>query len=178
MKKLACAALVLGFLAGCSSMNINTDFAYEADFSQYKTFAYQDTDMSVADTQPLAHERIVGAIKRELQGKGFTEATSNPDIYVTYYGEDKEQIALDTTHMGYGYGPGWGWGGGFGSSTTTVRSYTQGTLVVDMWDAEAKQLVWRGVISDTLSDNPQKNIEKMNKGMAKIFERYPPTPGS
>ena len=159
-------------------MKINTDFAHEADFAKYKTFAYRDTDMSIGDTQPLAHERIVGAIKQELQGKGFSEATSNPDVYVTYYGEDKEQIALDTTHMGYRYGPGWGWGRGFGSSTTTVRSYTQGTLVIDLWDAEANQLVWRGVISDTISDNPQKNIDKINKGVAKVFERYPPVTGS
>ncbi len=175
MKKLAWAVLVLGFLAGCSSMKVNTDFAREADFSSYKTFAYRDTDLSVADTQPLSHERIVNAIKRELQGRGLSEASSNPDVYVTYYGEDKEQIALDTTHMDYGYGPGWSWGGGFGSSTTTVRSYTQGTLVVDMWDAKEKKLVWRGIVSDTLSDKPEKNIDKINKGLAKVFERYPPT---
>ena len=51
-------------------------------------------------------------------------------------------------------------------------------IVVDMWDAEAKELVWRGVASDTISDNPQKNIQKINKAMAKMFERYPPAASS
>jgi hypothetical protein len=81
--------------------------------------------------------------------------------------------------MGYGYGGGWYWGGyggygGMGSSTTRVRTYNQGTIVIDMWDAKAKELVWRGIVTDTISDNPQKNIDKINKGLARVFERYPP----
>ncbi len=186
MKKLAAAVLALGFLAGCSSMTVNTDWAHEADFSKYKTFQYKQTDGNIADTNQLGDQRIVAGIKREMKAKGFTEADSNPDVYVTYHGEDQEQISLDTTTMGYGgygYGPGWGWGRGgmgmgMGSSTTTVRTYTKGTLIVDIWDASAKELIWRGVASDTLSENPQKNIDKGNKALAKMFERYPPTAGS
>jgi hypothetical protein len=28
--------------------------------------------------------------------------------------------------------------------------------------------------SDTISDNPEKNIAKINNALAKMFERYPP----
>ena len=89
-------------------------------------------------------------------------------------------MALDTTSFGYGYGPGWYWGGmgGMGTSTTQVRTYTVGTLIVDIWDIKAKQLIWRGIASDSLSDNPQKNQEKAAKALAKIFEKYPPPTGS
>ena len=78
---------------------------------------------------------------------------------------------------GWGMGPGWGWGGGMGmgSSTTQVRNYTVGTLVLDMWEVERKQLVWRTTASDTLSDNPQKNSEKIQEAARKMFEEYPPT---
>ncbi len=179
MKQLTCALLVLG-LAGCASMTVNTDWAHEVDFSKYKTFQYKETDGNIADTNQLGDQRIVAGIKREMTGKGFTEVGSSPDVYVTYHGEDKENISLDTTTTGYGgyrYGPGWGWGrGGIGmaSSTTTVRTYTQGTLIVDIWDAKAKELIWRGVVSDTISESPQKNVEKVNKGLAKMFKNYPP----
>lgn len=184
MTKLAMAVLTLGLLAGCASMTVNTDWAREADFSKYKTFQYKETEGNIADTNPLGDQRIIAGIKREMQAKGFTEASSNPDVYVTYHGEDKEGISLDTTTMGYGgygLGPGWGWGYGgmgMGSSTTTVRTYTKGTLIVDIWDASAKELVWRGVASDTLSEDPQKNVDKGNKALAKMFERYPPKAGS
>jgi hypothetical protein len=68
-------------------------------------------------------------------------------------------------------------GMGMGTSTTNVRTYTQGTLIVDIWDAKAKELIWRGVASDTLSEDPQKNVEKGSKALAKMFKFYPPTEG-
>ncbi len=78
---------------------------------------------------------------------------------------------------GWGYGPGWGWGGrgGMGSSTTTVRQYNVATVVLDLWDAKQKRLVWRGTVSDTLSDNPQKNAKKIHTAAEKLFKDYPPT---
>lgn len=172
--KLLLAVLALGIAVGCASLKVNTDYAREADFSKYKTFAYTDTENNIEDTNQLGHRRLVDGIRREMLGKGLEEVGGNPDLYVTYHGEDKEQVSLDTTSYGYGYGRGWYWGGGMGSTTTTVRTYTQGTLVVDIWDAEAKELIWRGVASDTISDNPEKNIAKVNKAIAKMFERYPP----
>ena len=97
---------------------------------------------------------------------------------MTYHGEDAENVSLDTTHFGYGYGPGWYWGGGgMGTSTTQVRTYRVGTLVVDVWDAKAEQLVWRGIASDTLGQDPQKNQKIAAKALAKMFEKFPP-PGS
>ena len=164
--------LALGMAVGCASLKVNTDYAREADFPKYKTFEYVDTLNNIEDTNPLGHRRIVEGIRREMLGKGLQEEGSNPDFYVTYHGEEKAQVSLDTNH--YGYGPGWYWGGGMGTSTTQVRTYTEGTLVVDIWDAKAKQLLWRGVASDTISDNPEKNIAKVNKALAKMFDRYPP----
>ena len=179
MKRFVLGLLATTLVAGCSSMKVDTDYARQADFSKYKTFAYKDTELSISDTQPLAHERLVNAIRRELEAKGLKEVSSNPDLYVTYYGEDKENIVLDTTHFGYGYGPGWYWHGGMGmgSTTTRVRTYTTGTLVVDLWDAKAEQLVWRGTASDTVSDNEEKNARKIQTVLRKMFEKYPPPSG-
>jgi hypothetical protein len=82
-------------------------------------------------------------------------------------------------NTGYGYGPGWGWGGGgmgMGSSTTTVRTYEEGTIIVDIYRADDKQLVWRGTVTGTISDDPKKNEKNIVKGIAKLFEKYPPAP--
>ena len=57
-----------------------------------------------------------------------------------------------------------GGGMGMGTSTTQVRTYAQGTLVVDIWDVNKKELVWRGVGSDTVSDSPESNAKKINIG--------------
>ncbi|GMR23548.1 MAG: DUF4136 domain-containing protein [Acidobacteriota bacterium] len=182
--RLAVAGAIAAVAIGCSGMKINHDWDRQADFSKYKTYAWYDSDTNIKDTDPLAHERFISAIDSQLAAKGFQKVGSNPDVFVTYNSEESEQMSLDTTYMGggWGYGPGWGWGGGYGGgmgggmggSTTTVRKYSVGTVVLDLWDAKQKRLVWRGTASDTMSDNPQKNATKINAAAEKLFKDYPP----
>ena len=165
---------------GCSSMKVNHDYDREANFSSFQTYSWYESDNTVADTDPLAHERFINAVNGQMRANGFSEVSSNPDVFVTYNAEESTNMSLNTTYMGggWGYGPGWGWGGmggmGMTSSTTQVREYQVGTVVLDMWDAKQKRLVWRGTVSDTVSDNPSKNASKINKAAEKLFKDYPP----
>jgi len=152
--------LVLLFTASCDFKTI-VDYDRSADFSNVKTYAwFVERDDKVSD---LTHRRILEAVDEQLALKGMTVADNNPDVYVTYFGDDNEKVVADTTHHGYGYGRSWYWdpywgGGGMSSSTTRVRTYTEGTLVVDIYLAEEKELIWRGAITGTISDNPQTNV--------------------
>ena len=47
-------------------------------------------------------------------------------------------------------------------------------VVVDLIESKEKKLVWRGVGTDTVSDNPEKNEKKINNAAKKMFEKYPP----
>jgi hypothetical protein len=47
-------------------------------------------------------------------------------------------------------------------------------LVIDIWDARTKQLLWRGTATDTVSENPEKNEKNLKKAMEKLFRKYPP----
>ena len=49
-----------------------------------------------------------------------------------------------------------------------------GSLVVDLVDASSKDMVWRGVATDTLSDKTKKNGHKLNKAIRRMFKKYPP----
>jgi hypothetical protein len=55
-----------------------------------------------------------------------------------------------------------------------VQNYKVGTLVIDLFDARTKQLIWRGSASDTLADKSDKNIKNLDKGVQKMFEHFPP----
>jgi hypothetical protein len=72
-----------------------------------------------------------------------------------------------------GFGRGWRWGG-FGEATTTTEIYKVGTLVVDLFDTKTKKLIWRGTSSDTLSNSSDKNIKNLDKGVEKMFKKFPP----
>ena len=166
------------FVLGCD-LATSTDYDREADFSKVTTYAWAgERNPEIND---LDHNRILAAVNSQLERKGLREDDSNPDVFVTYYGDDNERAVIDTTHSGYGYGGDMYWGGmgmaGMGSSTTTVRTYQEGTIIVDIYWAEDKQLIWRGTVTGTISDDPKKNEKNINKGIAKMFEKYPPPPG-
>jgi len=180
------ALLGILVLASCSSMKVHTDHDPTASFSSLNTYAWKLGDGTVEAENPLSHKRMLDAVDAALAEKGMRKVSGSPDAYITYYADSKEEVRADTTHMGYGYSPGWYyggrgyWGGGMGgmsTSTTRVRAYEVGTIVVDMWAAGDKKLVWRGQASDTISESPKKNHEKITTAVSKMFAKYPPTDG-
>jgi hypothetical protein len=68
---------------------------------------------------------------------------------------------------------GWRWRG-MGETTTTVQNYKVGTLVIDLYDASNKQLIFRGTAEDTLSKNPEHNEKTLEKAVDKMFKKFPP----
>jgi len=66
----------------------------------------------------------------------------------------------------------WSIGGGFATVNQNIENV--GSLIVDLVDAPQNQLIWRAVGTDTLSDKPEKNAEKIQKTVAKMFQKYPP----
>ena len=174
MKRTLCGLLALVLTTGCSSLRVTMDYSEAADFSQFQTFHFENTAGSLARMNPLAHQRIVNAIGRELEGHGFREVDSDPDVFVTYYASSREEVVVNTTHMGYHRSSHWRWGGGMTHSTTTVNTYTRGSLVIDMWDAKTDELVWRGTASDIISAHPERKAQTISRAIATMFLRYPP----
>ena len=171
LRRFLCLASVV-LVSACGGAKVVIDYDREADFSQYKTFSYQEGTPFTEN--PLVDQRIVAAIERHLAQEGLQKVDSNADLHATYHAATGQQSEYYTTGYGYGVGPGWRWGGGMASSTTREVSYTVGTLVVDLWDISDKQLVFRGSASGTVSDDPSKSTENINKVMDRIFENYPP----
>ena len=168
--------LVLGALPA-AAQKVYIDYDEEADFSSFKTFAWGPTpEASLKDSSPLMHSRIKNAIEYQLTTGGLVEDTENPDLYVTYHGEEEEEMRIDTHTWGYGFGRRWRWdpywGSGFGDTTTTVHTYDVGTLIIDIWDAEAKQLIWRGSATGTIPSSPEKQAKKIDDAVAKIARQW------
>ena len=161
-------------VAGCDKVQV--DFDKDAPFASYKTYHWADGN-DVDEINELVHRRIVAAIDQQMELKGFSKVESNPDVFVAYHASFKDQMVVDTTTYGYGYGPGWGWHGGMGgmgSSTSRVRQYTEGTFVVDIWDAGRKQLVWRAAKTGTVNEKTGTDDKKVRKSAAEFFKDYPP----
>jgi hypothetical protein len=149
------------------AQQVKTDYDRNANFTQYKTYSWS----SVKTKDPLLVDRIKSEVNSTLAAKGLTQVDSNGDLSITAMEITKNQQTLNTFYDG-GFG-GWRWGG-FGDATTTTETYKVGTLVVDLFDTQSKELVFRGSSSDTLSSNSDKNIKNLNKGVEKMFKHFPP----
>lgn len=176
MKMQKAVSVLMGMMflfAGiASAQQVKTDYDRSANFAQYKTYTWEH----VKTKDPLDADRIKSAVNAALSAKGWTQVESGGDVSIVAMEITSNQQTLNTFYDGLGGG--WGWrrfgGGGFGEATTTTETYKVGTVVVDLFDAKSKQLIWRGNSSDTLSNNSDKNIKNLDKGVNKMFKNFPP----
>lgn len=126
------------------AQQVNTDYDRAANSSQYKTYRWE----KVQTPDPLSVDRIKAAVDAALAAKGWTQVESGGDISII-------AIEINRDHQ-------------------TLNTYTVGTLVVDLFDAKTKNLVWRGVSSGMLSDKSDKNIENLNREAQEMFQHFPP----
>lgn len=171
------ALCALSFAAHAQKPRIqwNNQYAFDA----VETFAWQATPSSLQERNPFMHSLIKNTLEAELATSGLTQVDSNPDVWVNYHASTSTDVELRSDSYGYGFGgygsSAWGYYGmghmGSVSTTTRVVQIERGTLVVDIWDAATKELVWRGEVSDTMPDNPQKAEKLVVRAIGKLADQ-------
>src|ERR1700688_2427383 len=163
-------AMFFVLTAASLAQQVKTDYDHNANFGQYKTYSWE----KVQTQDQLLVDRIKAAVNGALAAKGWTQVDSGGDVSIVAMEITQNKQTLNTFYDGFGGGWRWGGFGGFGDATTTTENYKVGTLVVDLFDAHTKTLIWRGSSSDTLSDKSDKNIKNLDKGVQKMFDHFPP----
>ena len=164
-----CTLFFLAMLGAAFAQQVKTDFDHQANFSQYKTYSWQE----IKPANSLWDARIKGAVDAQLAAKGWTQVDNGGDIAIVAIATTHTEKTLQTLYDGMGGGWRWRGFGGMGEATTTEQDYKEGTLLVDMYDVKTKQLIWRGSAEDTLSNKAEKNEKALNKGVAKMFKKFP-----
>jgi hypothetical protein len=171
-------------LNGCSSTKITSDYDKETDFSQYQDFHYlgwaNDSDQILND---FDKKRIEQAFANEFGKRGIkfvdqSEADATVSLFIVV--DEQTSVTAYSDYyggMGYGYGyPGWGWGGGMSTTRYQENHYLVGALVVDVFDAETKKLIWQGVSSGTINENTKNREERINYLARAMMAKYPVKP--
>lgn len=168
----------MGLVASCgSSMVIETQVESDADFSDYKTWNWlpdiePPTDPRVAD--PMVQQRIRTAIERQFAEQGFEKTTTSPDFYVSYHAalqDHLSQTMVDDRYDNASYAE---------YATNWEHDYThawlEGSLVIDILDAESIELVWRGSAQAELTENAtdDERDKRVKEAVAKMLEKFPP----
>ncbi|MDC6405170.1 MULTISPECIES: DUF4136 domain-containing protein [Maribacter] len=185
LKFLSLILLGLVFLSSCSSVRVLSDYNQEANFNEYKSYAFYKTGIDKAQISDLDKKRILYAIEDEMASRGFVKS-ENPDLLISIFTKEEERVDVYNNNFGWGWGgawgwgpawawgPGWGWGwGGWGPNVSTR---TQGSLYIDLIDTKNRELVWQGKGEGTLANtkNIEKKEQRIKEFVSQILEQYPP----
>ena len=172
------AGLILSLtllLAACSGISTSTDYDPAANFGSYGTYSWAETEGTSMDD--LTDARVRSAVDATLAAKGLSKMNSGGDLAVAYQVTTADRKTYNTVSTGWGGGYRYGWGGGgMGMTTTTEQNYTEGTVILAMFDQGTKSLVWKGTASGTVDPgkSPQERAETIQGAFDKMLKDFPP----
>ena len=173
MRKNRALLIAVAISATCLFAKTLVDYDHAANFEKYHTYSW----VAVNIQESLWKDRVANAIDGQLSAKGWRKVESRGDATVLAVGATHTQVTYETWYGG-GFGGGWfhrGWWGGPGYVATDVERTPVGTLHIDIFDTQTKKVIWHGSASDTLSAKPDKNEKKLEKDVAELFKKFPPT---
>lgn len=152
----------------------NYGFARDADFSKYKTYKWVSIE-SAQHLDELTADQVMGTIEVELGKKGLKMSPSDKaDLYIGFQITSGNEKQLDHYDIGSEYIPPAGANAdSAGGAAATVHS---GPLVLYMYDAAKKRLVWWSALPNAIdaSASPEKKQRHLDKAIAKLLKDYPP----
>lgn len=177
-------ATVFIFLVGCETTpRVDTDYREAYNFSALKTYAVQEntqkagTDLLVS---PFTLTHLHDVVSQQLGQRYAPSAT--PDFYVRYHVVFEEKIDPRSYDDIYGYGfyrrgyyrhP---FSPFFYGPNAGVRTYNQGSLIIDIYDAKTNQPLWRGVSEKRLSRgmSPRDQRAVLAQAAVEVISAFPP----
>lgn len=161
-----CAIFLSSCVATSGIDHTNTISSSEGVLAKKTTYAwYQSTPAAQPAYGPGfdadLHKHLLKAVEEELQRKGYTKTSVNPDMLVAYDVSVSVPDAMDKPEL---YGPGFGYSYAYMSGYRytygnaelpgyrAVDLFKQGTLILDVIDPKTKQLLWRGWTEGAIKD--------------------------
>lgn len=177
MKKTGWSALALITLAGACGPGIRAgaDFAPDVDFGSFSTYVWDEPDTRPVgdprlENNPFFEQRLHDAIEREMSARGFQAAEADGGLTVHHHATVRPHVEVYEADVAEGYAqPDYVDG-------SRVIQYDEGTLLVDIADAETREVVWRGWAQFDISaalEDPEVMSERIDAAVEKMFESFP-----
>lgn len=172
-------------LAGCATApEVRVDYDRTADFTSYQTFGFASplgTDRS--GYQSVVSQHLKASTQREMEARGMRLDSAAPQLLINFSASLNEKLRVSSAPymmMGIGY---YGYRGGMYSAwplyadQTIVTQYREGTLNIDVVDAARKQLVWEGVVINSVTQEMLDNVPAaVDAAVKAAFAKYPIPP--
>ncbi len=178
---LTLCCLVSVFLLGCSAVQVSHDYVEGRAFVEFHYYDWKVDERvasgNVREDDPLLHRRLQSTIDRVLTEQGY-QFSEEADFRVSYDFSISTKLESDpfSTSIGFGVGPRRHYGA-FGIGTgADIRQYDVGILVIDFFDPQTNELIWRGRGSETIAVHmsPQQTTVMVDRMVRAIIAQFPP----
>ena len=174
------ASLAIALITACSPVRVSQDYLQTVDFSAIHSYGWREsappTGADPRVTNPLLRQRFHEAIDQTLNQRGYRQA-EQADAKVDYIYAIVNRFDADQfdSAVGLGFGHNHGFGA-FWGTTPIIRQYDVSLLLIDIYDAGGKRLLWRGSGSEILTtyNTPAELTAAVNRMVAAILAQFPP----
>ena len=161
----AIAWLVLAAVAGSAGASVSIDARPGVDFSKYETYSWK---LGTPARHERAQTRIVRAVGEQLVRDGFVHVATDPDLYVTTHVLVDTHTLEELNNLNQ-------WDFWTGMTDVDAFDLGAGTLIVDFVDASTGEIVWRGLVTETVTGTiNDKTLKRIDKIVARLFKKFPP----
>jgi hypothetical protein len=166
--------IMTAILLACSpAVSVFHDYDRDKDIQSYATYDWKAVDGVESNQNPIYYnelndKRIKTATDKVFVEKGYQHVSDAPSLLLHYHiiVEDKSIVTMDPNE--HQFSPYWM------REEMSTYQYKEGTLILDLMDAETNELVWRGWAVGTLEDlRPEHFEKKLVKTIERILEPLP-----
>ena len=168
---LAIVGILAASVSACGyGIKATSDYDRRANVSNYGSFFMLKGNSS---GDAVTDERLMSDVKNMLLLKGWLEVPEGDgQAAVIIHTATATDHTYESFYRGWG---GWRWRWTPVSDPPEfAEDYKVGTVVVTIFDADAKQAIWRGFATDAISDNPKDAGRIREAAVARLFAKFPP----
>jgi len=172
-----------------AGIKVKVEFDKEYDFTKAKTFGWHPDgagEVKILEKEggdPEAIRKrweptIKDAVETALTKRGLVPATSGiPDLYLNYYFLAGPNSESQYRGQFIGAIPPWGVPD-FAMTTTSLKIFEEGTLILDIIDGPKRQIAWRGIARAEINrqNTAAKRDQRIREAMAEMLQKFPPKP--
>ncbi len=170
--------IVIWFIVACSpKIVVQTDYIKPVDFSDYRTFRFEDSKPAANFTFNEANqERVKLAITEEMEKRNFIYSEIS-DLVIKINGS----IAMIRETGTNAIDPMWGWGWYdpfWMNNNRAPRDENQNTMIINVIDELENELIWQGVATGEFQQK-KKHVEVIIREIVQqIFTDFPVSPAT
>lgn len=169
--------LVLSALAGCTSISVYVEHDPAEAFAGLNSYQWATPTRTVAGDphtdDPILDARIRYIVDAEFAARGYRMlADGAPDFLVGYHASTREKTQVWALDDYYGYSR----YSRYGRGRSTVYTYEEGALILDISTADTHRLIWRAWARAVVDpgDTQQQRDRVLADAVRKMLDKFPP----